>query len=287
MEIIIGKTAGFCYGVTRAVDGAKEEVENNSEIYCLGEIVHNKNVVKKLEEQGIKFIDQIEQAKGKTIIRAHGIPKETYEKALEMNIEIKDLTCPHVLKIHKIAEEYRKKEFFIVLLGKKNHPEVIGIASFCGDNMVIVEDEQAIDSAIRRFESTNKENIAIIAQTTYNSKKFDKIVNELKTNLSENINFEINKTICPATEVRQKETEGIAKQVDVMIIIGDKKSSNTNKLYNISCNYCNKVIFIENEEELNKKDIYNASKIGIMAGASTPKEDIDGVLELLENGGMR
>lgn len=287
MEIIIGKTAGFCYGVTRAVDGAKEEVENNSEIYCLGEIVHNKNVVKKLEQVGIKFIDRIEEAKGKTIIRAHGIPKETYEKAEKMNIEIKDLTCPHVLKIHKIAEGYRKKGFFIVLLGKKNHPEVIGIASFCGDNMIIIEDEQAIEDAISLIKSSNKENIAVIVQTTYNSKKFDKIVNELKTNLSEDLNFEINKTICPATEVRQKETEDIAKQVDIMIIIGDKKSSNTNKLYNISCNHCNKVIFIEKQEEINLEDFYNINKIGIMAGASTPKEDIDGVIEVLKNGGIK
>ena len=287
MEIILGKTAGFCYGVTRAVDGAKEEVKNNSEIYCLGEIVHNKNVVKKLEEQGIKFIDRIEDAKGKTIIRAHGIPKETYEKAIDMNIEIKDMTCPHVLKIHKIAEEYRKKEFFIVLLGKKNHPEVIGITSFCGNDMVIIEDEEAIQNAIRLIKKSNKENIAIIAQTTYNSKKFDKIVSELKINLSEKINFEINKTICPATEVRQKETEEIAKNVDLMIIIGDKKSSNTNKLYKISCNYCNKVIFIENQKEINLETFCNINKIGIMAGASTPKEDINGVIEFLENGGIK
>jgi len=286
MEIILGKTAGFCYGVTRAVEGAKEEIKNNSEIYCLGEIVHNKNVVKKLEEQGIKFIDEIEKSKGKTIIRAHGIPKEVYEKAANMNIEIKDLTCPHVLKIHKIAEEYRKKGFFIVLLGKKNHPELIGISSFCGDNKIVIEDENAIENSINLIKKSNKENIAVIAQTTYNTKKFDKIVSELKNNLLDNINLEINKTICPATEIRQKETEEIAKQVDIMIIIGDKKSSNTNKLYNISCIYCDKVIFIESKEEIDLEDFYNINKIGIMAGASTPKEDIEGVIDLLQNGGI-
>ena len=282
MEIILGKTAGFCYGVTRAVDGAKEEIKNNREIYCLGEIVHNKNVVIKLEEQGIKFIDQIEEAKGKTIIRAHGIPKEIYEKAKQMNIEIKDLTCPHVLKIHKIAEEYRKKGFFIVLLGKKNHPEVIGIASFCGDNMAIIEDDQEIENATGLIKQSELEDVIIIAQTTYNSKKFDKIVSMLKDNLGETINFEVNKTICPATEVRQKETEDIAKQVEAMIIIGDKKSSNTNKLYNISCIYCEKVIFIENKEEIDLNNIKCVNKIGIMAGASTPKEDIEEVLKLLQ-----
>jgi len=287
MEIILGKTAGFCYGVTRAVEGAKEMIKDNREIYCLGEIVHNKNVVKKLEERGIRFIDRIEDAKGKTIIRAHGVPKETYEKAREMNIEIKDLTCPHVLKIHKIAEEYRKKDYFIVLLGKKNHPEVIGIASFCGDNMAILEDEESIEDAIKLIDKSNKKNIAIIAQTTYNSKKFDKIVSELKNKLSVNINIEINKTICPATEVRQDETENIAKQVDLMIIIGDRKSSNTNKLYNISCNHCNKVIFIEKKEEINLLELNNVNRIGIMAGASTPKDDIDEVIKFLESGELK
>lgn len=287
MEIILGKTAGFCYGVTRAVDGAKEEIKNNNEIYCLGEIVHNKNVVKKLEEDGIKFIDKIEDGKGKTIIRAHGIPKETYKKAKEMNIEIKDLTCPHVLKIHEIAEQYSKKGFFIVLLGKQNHPEVIGIASFCGTNMALIEDETGVGNAINLIKKSNIEDVIVIAQTTYNSRKFDQIVHELKNNLEQDINLIINKTICPATEIRQKETEDIAKQVDIMIIIGDKKSSNTNKLYNISCNYCDKVLFIENERELNLSDFYNASRIGIMAGASTPKEDIDAIINNLESGGKK
>lgn len=287
MEIILGKTAGFCYGVKRAVDGAKDEVKENNEVYCLGEIVHNKNVVKKLEEDGIKFIDKIEDAKGKTIIRAHGIPKETYKKAKEMNIEIKDLTCPHVLKIHEIAEKYSKKGYFIVLLGKQNHPEVIGIESFCGTNMVLIEDEKCIDKAVTLIKKSNIKDVIIIAQTTYNSKKFDEIVNNLKNRFEPDIKLEVSKTICPATEIRQKETENTAKQVDVMVIIGDKKSSNTNKLYNIACNYCNKVIFIENDKELNIGDFYNVNKIGIMAGASTPKEDINGVIKYLENGGIK
>ena len=287
MEIILGKTAGFCYGVTRAVEGAKEEIKENREIYCLGEIVHNKNVVKKLEEDGIKFIDKIEDGKGKTIIRAHGIPKETYKKAKEMNIEIKDLTCPHVLKIHEIAEKYSKKGYFIVLLGKQNHPEVIGIESFCGTNMVLIEDEKCIEKAVTLIKKSNIKDVIIIAQTTYNSKKFDEIVNTLKNKLESDIKLEVGKTICPATEIRQQETENIAKQVDIMVIIGDKKSSNTNKLYNISCNYCDKVIFIEIEKELNIDDFYNVNKIGIMAGASTPKEDIDGVIKYLENGGIK
>ena len=133
MEIILGKTAGFCYGVERAVNGAKEEVTKSKELYCLGEIVHNRNVVEELKKIGIKFIENIEEAKGTTIIRAHGIAKSVYKKAEEMNLKIKDLTCPSVLKIHKIAEEYAEKGYFIILTGKENHPEVIGIASCCGE----------------------------------------------------------------------------------------------------------------------------------------------------------
>ena len=287
MEIVLGKTAGFCYGVTRAVNGAKELTKKNKETYCLGEIVHNKNVVKKLEEAGIKFIDKIEDARGKTIIRAHGIPRETYEIAEKMNIEIIDFTCPHVLKIHKIAEEQRNRGLYIILLGQHNHPEVIGIASFCGRDMTIIEDEKGVQDAIDLINSIDTKGVYVIAQTTFNSKKFDEIVSKLKDKLKPNIKLSINKTICPATEVRQKETEEIAKQVDIMIILGDKKSSNTNKLYSISCNYCKNVIFIQNEKELNLQDLNNKIKIGIMAGASTPKEDIDKVILKLKNGGIK
>ncbi|MCI9063445.1 MAG: 4-hydroxy-3-methylbut-2-enyl diphosphate reductase [Clostridia bacterium] len=285
MNIILGKTAGFCYGVTRAIQGAEEEIKKNDKIYCLGEIVHNKNVIKKLEEKGIQFIDKIEEAKGKTIIRAHGIPKETYQKAEEMGIQIKDLTCPHVLKIHKIAEEYCKKGFFIILLGKENHPEVIGITSFCGENSALITDNDEIEYVVKRVEKLGMKNVLIIAQTTFNSKKFDDIVKTIQEKLHNNVNLKIEKTICPATEIRQKETEEIARNVDAMVIIGDKKSSNTNKLHNIASKFCEKVIFVQSSEEIALQELKNATKIGVMAGASTPKEDIDGVINILENGG--
>ena len=277
MEIIIGKTAGFCYGVERAVNGAKEEIKNEKKVYCLGEIVHNKNVVENLKKDGIEFIDNIEEAKGKTIIRAHGISRQVYDKAKKLNIEIKDLTCPSVLKIHKIAEEYAKKGYFIIITGKENHPEVIGISSFCGENYKVVENREKIKEIVDNVKSKNINKILLISQTTFSSKKFDEIENELKEIIDKEINLEVKKTICSSTEIRQKETEEIAKQVDLMIIIGDKKSSNTNKLYDISCEFCDNVIFINDAHELDKTNIENISKIGIMAGASTPKEDITNV----------
>lgn len=277
MEIILGETAGFCYGVKRAVDEAKKDIKENEDIYCLGELVHNKSVIKDLEEKGIKFIEDIDNIKGKIIIRAHGTSKDVYEKLSKKGIEIKDLTCPNVQKTHKIAEEYNEKGYFIILIGIKNHPEAIGTLSFCGKNSFLLQEKEDIEDAIKKLNKSKLNNILIMAQTTYNSKKFDDIVSIFKNKL-ENKNLEVYKTICGATEVRQKETIEIAKNVETMIIIGDKKSSNTNKLYDISKENCKKVIFVQNAEELNLKEIDSLEKIGIMAGASTPKEDIDKII---------
>lgn len=273
MEVIVGKNSGFCYGVKRAVDGAREELGKGKEIYCLGDIVHNNHVIEDLKKQGMKFIDKIEEAKGKTIIRAHGVSKEVYKKAKDMNIEIKDLTCPSVLKIHKIANEYASKGYYIVLTGKVNHPEVIGIESHCGDNYSIITEKEELDELLNKIK--NEPNVLLISQTTYSSKKFDEISEILKEEIKNNL--VINKTICPSTEIRQKETEEIAKQVDLMIIIGGKKSSNTKKLYDISCNFCKNVVYVENAEDFNIDNYKNIEKIGIMAGASTPQEQIEKV----------
>lgn len=271
MKIVVGKNAGFCYGVKRAVDGAKEECTEHKEIYCLGDIVHNQHVIEDLKEKGIKFIESINEAKGKTIIRAHGVSKEIYKKAKNMNIELIDLTCPSVLKIHKIADEYSKKGYYIILIGKEKHPEVIGIESYCGKKYKIIKDKEDIFSILEDIK--NEKNILLISQTTFNSKKFDEIADILKNNIKQNL--EIKKTICPSTEIRQKETEQIARNVDYMIILGDKKSSNTKKLYDISCEFCKNVAFIENVDELNIEKIKKMEKVGIMAGASTPDEQIE------------
>lgn len=277
MEIVLGKTAGFCYGVKRAVDEAKKEIENNKNIYCVGELVHNKSVIRDLEEKGIRFVNSIDEVKEKIIIRAHGISKDIYEKLEQKGIKIKDLTCPNVLKTHTIAEKYRKENYFIVLLGTKNHPESIGTLSFCGNNSFLLQENEDIEECIENINKSVLNKVLIMAQTTYNSKKFDDIVEILKYKIK-NKNIEVQKTICGATEVRQKETTQIARNVEVMIIIGDKKSSNTNKLYDISKENCKKVIFVQNAEELNLKELDGIKKIGIMAGASTPKEDIDEII---------
>ena len=280
MKIILGKTSGFCYGVKRAVDGATEELKKGTH-YCLGEIIHNKNVIKKLEQKGMKFVENVDDAIDKIIIRAHGIPKEVYKRATDLNIKVKDLTCPSVLKIHEMAEKYSRDGYFIILVGAQAHPEVIGTFSFCGNESFVINDINDVFPCIEKIELSNLKNVLVIAQTTYNSEKFDEIVKSLKENLKDK-NLEIKKTICTATEMRQKETAQIAKNVDIMIIIGDKKSSNTNKLCDISKKYCKNVFLVQNKDELKKIRLFEANNVGIMGGASTPEEDIKEIIATLE-----
>ena len=283
MEIILGKSAGFCYGVKEAVEGAKKELEkaNGKTIYCLGEIVHNKHVINNLKEKGLVFIEDIKEAKDEVIIRAHGIKKEIYEMVKNMNIRIKDFTCPNVLKIHKIAEEYANKGYYIFLIGSKNHPENIGTLSFCGDNVDVIESEEDSKFAIDKFKKSNTCKLLVIIQTTYSVEKFKKIEKIIKENISSDTDLVIKNTICHATELRQKETEEISKKVQFMIIIGGKNSSNTKKLYEIGKKNCENCICIETAEDIDFDKIKNYDKIGVMAGASTPQELIEKVIDRL------
>lgn len=283
MEIILGKKSGFCYGVQNAVEKAEKEVASSKEtIYCLGELVHNKTVTSNLENKGLVFIENLEQAKGKTIIRAHGIEKEIYENAKKRNIELIDLTCPNVLKIHDLAYEYSEKGYYIILIGKKGHPETIGTISFCGENSKIISDLNEIEQLIMDIEKANSKKVLVISQTTYSLKKFEDIVKKISNKISKDIQLEVMNTICLATELRQKETDEISKQADIMIVVGGKNSSNTTKLYEICLNNCKRVIHIEDEKELELEEISKYNKVGIVAGASTPKSTIENVINLLK-----
>ena len=282
MEIIVGKTAGFCYGVKRAVEGAIEELNNHKKIDCLGEIVHNQQVIKELENQGLQFIDKIEDSVGTTIIRAHGIPKEIYEIAKQNKIEIKDYTCPNVLKIHKIVEEYSKNGYYIFLCGSDKHPENIGTISYCGVHYSILETEKDIEEAINSLEKSKMKKLLVMAQTTYSLQRFCKIEKEINEKISKDVEIVVKNTICKATELRQKEVEELSQKVEYMIIIGGKNSSNTKKLYEIAKEKCINSVCIETEEELDLEDIKKYEKIGIMAGASTPQNSIIKVVQAIE-----
>ncbi len=278
MEIIIGNSAGFCYGVRRAVEGVENELCNMryKKVYCLGELVHNKDVISSLEEKGLKVIKNIEDVEEKNsicVIRAHGETKETYEKAKKLGIKIADFTCPNVLKNQKLIEEYTNNGYYIILLGNKNHPENIATMSYGGENKICLETEDELEDAIFDIKSKNIKKVFVFAQTTFSMKLF-KIFTRILEEEFENTDVELKilDTICNATEIRQIETKELSKRVDVMIILGGKNSSNTKKLYDIAKENCENYVLAENLKEINLKKLEakGFQTVGIMAGASTP-----------------
>ena len=278
MEIIVGKTAGFCGGVINSIKKTENLLSERDELYCLGELVHNKQVVDKLKEKGLIVVDRLSEVPNgaDVVIRAHGIPKEIYELVGFRDIKLIDLTCPKVLKIHEEASRLVEEDYFIILTAQKDHPEAIGTISFCGDDSVILEDESQIDEVVSKIFVSNKKKVAVISQTTYSVSKFERCVEMLKSKLRD---FEmlINNTICGATHQRQEETRELASKVDAMIIIGGKNSSNTKKLYEVASKECNNTYLIETLSDL-EISFDNVNVIGVMAGASTPKESIDEVV---------
>lgn len=280
MEIITGKYNGFCYGVKRAVDGALS-TKSDKKVYCLGELVHNKQVVEKVKNNNIEIIETLDEAEDNSIviIRAHGVEESIYREASKRNIEIIDYTCPFVNKIHEICKSYRDNNYYIFVVGIKDHPETIGNISYCGDNYSLITGMDRIDEAITTYNNSELNKSMVIFQTTYNTI----IANEIIEYLKENVIGElvVNNTICASTELKQNEVKEISKNVDMMIIIGGKNSSNTNKLYDIAKLNCNNTIKIETKEDL-KDIIIKENKIGIISGASTPKEIVDDVIDYIK-----
>lgn len=279
MKITIGKTSGFCNGVENTVKRA-ENALGNEKVYCLGEIVHNERVIHDLEANGMITINKIEDApnNSKVIIRAHGELKETYDKAKEKNIEILDLTCG---KIKAIRVKISKKieDHYIIIIGKKNHPESLGVLSFSGDNSNIIEDKEDINEIIDKVNNSLLNKIYIVSQTTFNSDKFDELISIIKNKTTKEVI--VDKTICDATSKRQNETRELSKIVDTMIIVGGKKSSNTKELEIIAKENCDNVILIQEKNDLNNNQIVG-EHIGIMAGASTPTIVVEEIIEELK-----
>lgn len=282
MKIIVGKLAGFCGGVINSVTKTEEILNKCGQIYCLGELVHNKQVVDKLVANGLIVVNSLDDVENgaKVIVRAHGVAKEVYELAFAKNIELFDLTCPKVLKIHDEAKKLVNEDYFIILIAQEIHPEAIGTISFCGENSTILENEEQINNVVDLIVKSQKKKVAVISQTTFSVKKFKFLVDELSKKLKA-YNLLVNNTICSATDLRQKETLKIASEVEAMIIIGGKNSSNTKKLYEIASSKCSNSFIIETLEDLNY-DVSQFSSLGVMAGASTPKESIQEVVNYLE-----
>ena len=281
MEIICGKLNGFCAGVNYTIKKATELLENTNEtIYCLGEIIHNERVIEELENKGMITINDINEApnNSKVIFRAHGEAKEIYEIANSKNIKIFDLTCGKI-KIIRNKIEKNKDDSFIIIIGKKNHPETIGNISFTKPFGSIIETIDDINSVYEEFKLSNLKKVYIIAQTTFSSKKYDEYVNIIQ-NTFKDTKIIIDKTICDATENRQTEANELSKTVDKMIIIGGKHSSNTKELAKITEKNC-ETYLIQTIEDLKDCEFNETDKIGVISGASTPLNAINEIIDYL------
>ncbi len=272
MEIIIAKSAGFCFGVQRAVNLAYDESYKEN-VFTYGPIIHNTQVVQSLEKRGIKNIDDINNISDNStlIIRSHGVIPDVYNDANRHNIKLIDATCPYVRKIHKIVERHNNNGDAIVIVGNKEHPEVMGIKGWAGDDSIVVTSAQELSEDL----FANDKPICIVCQTTYRRDKFKEIANWIENRFQ---NVTICDTICNATSARQEEAVEIAKKVDYMIVIGDKNSSNTQKLYEVSRKYCKNTVCIETADELELNNLIYNDRIGITAGASTPDGTIEEVV---------
>ena len=276
--IEVGKTAGFCGGVSLCIKRLNEEILKEEKIYCLGEVVHNGDVVKDFKNKGVIFVNEIEEVPDNSIVafRAHGVVKSVYEEAIRRGIKIIDLTCPKVFNIREIVKPYLD-DSFIILIAQKTHPEALSTISFCGDNSIIIEDEADIDLVFDKIKEFSR--VVVIAQTTFNEEKFLKHCDLIKEGYSSEVI--IKNTICNATHVRQEETREMSKKKDTMIIIGGKNSSNTRKLFDIASENCSNTLICENINDLDLSLVKGS--VGIMAGASTPKNVIDDIKSCLIN----
>lgn len=277
MEIILAKSAGFCPGVRRAVDMVYEqtkEKEGIEPVYTYGPIIHNDEVVKDLEEKGVKVIHSLDEldhlVKGTVIIRSHGVSRHTCETIEAKGFHIVDATCPFVKRIHNIVEEQGKERRDIIIIGNPEHPEVQGIQGWCLTPSTVIH---TVDEAVS-FSQQNDKKLCIISQTTFNYIKFKELV-EILCKKGYDINC-IN-SICNATAVRQEEARTIASKADAMIVIGDKNSSNTQKLYEISKKECENTYYIQTLVDLDLTAFESIRNVGITAGASTPNNIIEEV----------
>ncbi len=272
-KIILAKSAGFCFGVQRAVNTVYELIGEDN-IYTYGPIIHNEEVVSDLEHKGVKVIGDSSQLEdddsAKVVIRSHGVSKQVYDDIEKKHAHIVDATCPFVLKIHNIVKRQSEAGAQIVIIGNENHPEVQGIMGWCVNTPVVIDTAEKAENL--RLDCDK--NVCIVSQTTFNYNKFKELVEIID---EKGYNTIISNTICNATEERQTEAREIAKQVDAMIVIGGKSSSNTRKLYEICKGECENTYYIQTISDLDLSVLAMAECIGITAGASTPNNIIEEV----------
>ncbi|HIP97939.1 MAG TPA: 4-hydroxy-3-methylbut-2-enyl diphosphate reductase [Aquifex aeolicus] len=277
VRIILAPHAGFCFGVERAIDLAQKAAvytRDGKKVFTYGPLIHNPQEIERLKTIGVEVLKSEENLDSNTvlIIRSHGIPPQKERELLSKGVKIVDATCPYVKAVHEAVQKLAKEGYFVVLVGEKNHPEVIGTWGYLkdiGGVGVIVETLQDLKVAL------NKQKVGVIAQTTQNENFFKEVVGELSIWVEE---LKVINTICNATSIRQEEVRELAPKVDVMVIIGGKNSGNTTRLYKIAKSLNPNSYHIETEEELQEEWFGGVSTVGVSAGASTPKWIIERVI---------
>lgn len=278
MKILIAKHAGFCEGVERAYRIAVEQSKAGQPVYMLGNLVHNTQVVEKLKNAGIKILKNLSEipkdSAGTLLISAHGVSPQIINEAKRLGLDVIDTTCAWVKKAQKLAHELSDQGYFVVIIGDEGHPEVRGLKGWAGIKSVVVSSpEKAL-----QLELTDS--LGIISQTTQSEKNFEEIVKILKNKAK---NVKVHNTICGATSKRQNAAIDIAKNVDLMLVIGDQKSANTKRLTELCKNTGTETHQIQTAAELNQAWLKNKGKIGVTAGASTPDWVIQEVLDKTKN----
>lgn len=280
MKVTLAKSAGFCFGVKRAVEMVYKEAETGKKVYTLGPIIHNEQVVQDLEQKGVRVIDtpeELSKAEDATvIIRSHGISADVYHQLEDKKVRIVDATCPFVSKIHRIVEKKYQEGSCIVIVGNANHPEVEGINGWCNGAATVIGSV----SEAENYSQEPARKLCVVAQTTFNYKKFKDIVDIFS---KKSYDIDVMNTICNATEERQTEAAAIAGDSDAMIVIGGKHSSNTQKLYELCKNVCPDTHFIQTLDDLDLKQFQSFRSVGITAGASTPNTIIKEVQSYVRN----
>jgi 4-hydroxy-3-methylbut-2-enyl diphosphate reductase len=273
MKIVVSTLSGFCSGVMRAIKGAEKALRENEKIYCLGEIIHNPDVVRSLKEQGMVLVDDISKVPNGSnfIVRSHGLQNKIIERALGKQLNIYDFTCPKVKKIHRLVTELTMERYYIFIIGNPGHPEVKAIVSLTRGNATVI---RGIDDLKKHTISSQN---AVVVQTTFNPITFLNIVQEIILQSKKTLVFN---TLCEETIKRQKEALQIAGNVDYVVVVGGKNSSNTKTLYNIVKNSV-PAVQIENAHELNKRQLKGLGRVGIISGASTPEEEVKKVYETI------
>ena len=276
MEVIKAKSAGFCFGVEKAMDTAYDLIgqKKDKPIYTYGPLIHNEEVVKELAAQGVQVIETEEELRklkdAVVIIRSHGIGKEIYKLLQENNLECVDATCPFVKRIHRVVEKESETGKRIVIIGNDGHPEVEGIKGWCKSPATVIEKAEEA----REFVCDPEEKICIVSQTTFNYNKFKDLVEIF---MEKGYDVSVVNTICSATEERQTEAKEIAAKADAMIVIGGTHSSNTRKLYEICKDECENTHFIQTLDDLHLDLPKSVGLVGLTAGASTPNNIIEEV----------